>query len=254
MDFELDNNPALSFINFALAIFAYHGLTQRPYLSRIIPQRNEGAQKNSGMSWDLALATLHLLISNAQLRNNSKSKEPKPSAVAPTPPPPPPDKSKPLPQPGSSSVANLANNNNSNHSLGSGASSGRASSPAGSPGTPDRRYSGDNNPSPTPPIVVVSPDTQNDRGGHLGSPERNTLSMDHAGLGGGGATPPRVGTFNRLRSGPKDTIPMVGKPPRKQRSSRFVVTEKVEIERLPPFLGISIKPKPSYYTKLTSGS
>jgi len=30
---------------------------------------------------------------------------------------------------------------------------------------------------------------------------------------------------------------MVGKPPRKQRSSRFVVTEKVEIERLPPFMG-----------------
>lgn len=29
---------------------------------------------------------------------------------------------------------------------------------------------------------------------------------------------------------------MVGKPPRKQRSSRFVVTEKVEIERLPPFM------------------
>jgi hypothetical protein len=32
---------------------------------------------------------------------------------------------------------------------------------------------------------------------------------------------------------------MVAKPPRKQRSSRFVVTEKVEIERLPPFMGLS---------------
>ena len=30
---------------------------------------------------------------------------------------------------------------------------------------------------------------------------------------------------------------MVGKPPRKQRSSRFVVTEKVDIEKLPPFAG-----------------
>lgn len=30
---------------------------------------------------------------------------------------------------------------------------------------------------------------------------------------------------------------MVGKPPRKQRSSRFVITEKVEIEKLPPFMG-----------------
>ena len=33
---------------------------------------------------------------------------------------------------------------------------------------------------------------------------------------------------------------MVGKPPRKQRSSRFVVTEKVEIENLPPFLGMPL--------------
>lgn len=29
------------------------------------------------------------------------------------------------------------------------------------------------------------------------------------------------------------------KPPRKQRSSRFVITEKVEIEKLPPFMGPS---------------
>lgn len=48
---------------------------------------------------------------------------------------------------------------------------------------------------------------------------------------------PRTSTLTRLRAGPKDTIPMVGKPPRKQRSSRFIVTEKVDIERLPPFLG-----------------
>ena len=57
---------------------------------------------------------------------------------------------------------------------------------------------------------------------------------------GGAATPPRNTTLNRLRAGPKDTIPMVGKPPRKQRSSRFVVTEKVEIERLPAFAGALI--------------
>jgi serine/threonine-protein phosphatase 2A regulatory subunit B' len=30
---------------------------------------------------------------------------------------------------------------------------------------------------------------------------------------------------------------MVGKPPRKQRSSRFVVNEKVDIEKLPTFMG-----------------
>jgi serine/threonine-protein phosphatase 2A regulatory subunit B' len=53
----------------------------------------------------------------------------------------------------------------------------------------------------------------------------------------GEPVPPRNSTLSRLRSGPKDTIPV--KPPRKQRSSRFVITEKVEIEKLPPFMGPS---------------
>ena len=44
--------------------------------------------------------------------------------------------------------------------------------------------------------------------------------------------------ISRLRPGPKDTLPL--KPPRKQRSSRFVVTEKVEIEHLAPFMGQSL--------------
>lgn len=66
--------------------------------------------------------------------------------------------------------------------------------------------------------------------GRYGSPER-TLGPD------GQPTPPKVGQMNRLR-GPKDTIPAVGKTPRKQRSSRFYVTEKVEIEKLPSFAGM----------------
>lgn len=49
------------------------------------------------------------------------------------------------------------------------------------------------------------------------------------------AIPPKAG-LNRLRQGPKDTIPVNAKtPPRKQRSSRFHVTEKVELEKLPNF-------------------
>lgn len=66
--------------------------------------------------------------------------------------------------------------------------------------------------------------------GRYGSPER-TLGPD------GQPTPPKVGQMNRLR-GPKDTIPAVGKTPRKQRSSRFYVTEKVEIEKLPSFADV----------------
>ena len=64
------------------------------------------------------------------------------------------------------------------------------------------------------------------------SSERPSIGLD------GNATPPRPNTFNRHRPGPRDTIPIVGKPPRKQRSSRFVVTEKAEIEKLAAFNGL----------------
>ncbi|KZP24808.1 protein phosphatase 2A regulatory B subunit [Athelia psychrophila] len=162
--------------------------------------------------------------------SSSKNKEAKPGpAPTTTAPPPPPNTAKPLPQPGSSTVASNTN---------------RAPSPASaSPGTPDRRHTSDT--PGTPPIVVVSPDQGDQRGG---SPDRLSGGLDQGGLGGG-ATPPRAGTFNRLRTGPKDTIPMVGKPPRKQRSSRFVVTEKVEIERLPPFLETPPSERPQLFIK-----
>ena len=66
----------------------------------------------------------------------------------------------------------------------------------------------------------------------MGSPDRQ-LGPD------GTPTPPRAGPLNRLRGTPKDTIPIVGKTPRKQRSSRFYVSDKVEIEKLPNFQGQS---------------
>ncbi len=90
--------------------------------------------------------------------------------------------------------------------------------------TADRRYVTPGGVGAAPPIVVVSPDASGeDRLG--GEP-------------GGPITPPRLGARG-LRPAPKDTIPISGKPPRKQRSSRFVVNEKVEIERLPAFSGSS---------------
>lgn len=62
----------------------------------------------------------------------------------------------------------------------------------------------------------------------FGSPDR-PLGPD------GQPTPPKAGNpLNRLR-GPKDTIPIVGKTPRKQRSSRFHVTERVDILKLAGF-------------------
>jgi len=157
---------------------------------------------------------------NRKSSSDSSKKESKnnSSHSSSVPPPPPPNTAKPLPNPlSSNSIPSQA----------------RSSSPASSaPSTPDRRHSGDSG-SLTPPIVVVSPDSSNSnaRGPHAGVGSER-------GLDGGNATPPRNTTLNRLRAGPKDTIPIVGKPPRKQRSSRFVVTEKVEIERLPPFMGL----------------
>ncbi|TCD71891.1 Serine/threonine-protein phosphatase 2A 56 kDa regulatory subunit delta isoform [Steccherinum ochraceum] len=174
---------------------------------------------------------------------SSKTKESKATAsAAAAPPPPPPNSAKPLPQPNSalSSLSNLASNN-SNHSLpatnGSLPPSRPASSTSTAPLNNDRRYSAPDRASPAPPIVVVSPEApSNDQ-----QFERHSLGLDPI-------TPPR-NPLNRLRTGPKDTIPIVGKPPRKQRSSRFVVTEKVEIEKLPPFLETAPGERPQLFIR-----
>ncbi|KAJ8597934.1 protein phosphatase 2A regulatory B subunit [Rhizopogon salebrosus TDB-379] len=168
---------------------------------------------------------------SSQDSSSSKSKDPKSNSVAPPPPPPPPNTGKPLPQP-APGLPGASVNNSSNHSLTSqgASSSARSNSSATSVSSAtDRRYT---SPANAPPIVVVSPDPASEiapRSAPYSSPERTTIGLD------GSSTPPRANTLNRLRSGPRDTIPIVGKPPRKQRSSRFVVTEKVEIEKLAPF-------------------
>lgn len=93
-----------------------------------------------------------------------------------------------------------------------------------------------------PPIVVVSSEMPSD-------PIPPQKSSSHQ--PGEPATPPRATTTlnNRLRQAPKDTIPVVGKPPRKQRSSRFHVTEKVEIERLPAFNEVAIHDRPELFIR-----
>jgi len=102
-------------------------------------------------------------------------------------------------------------------------------------------------------------------GNPLGSPNSNSNSSAGGrslGVGGvGGLTvgmagiglegrqpgqPPKAGQLTKLRQGPRDTIPIVGKSPRKQRSSRFHVTEKVHLEKLPAFSGESRVPKSGF--------
>jgi serine/threonine-protein phosphatase 2A regulatory subunit B' len=171
-------------------------------------------------------------------RKESSSKNKDPKTVAPatnTPqqqPPPPP----PKPSVGAAVTATQHINNSvnaANHVQSS--SAARSPSPGSSSSVTslqDRsRYPVPDRVMPTPPIVVVSTEPNSE------PIERTSLQGE---LTSGLATPPRNTALNRLRSGPKDTIPIVGKPPRKQRSSRFVITEKVEIEKLPPFMGTSV--------------
>ncbi|GAA6056343.1 hypothetical protein JCM3770_000680 [Rhodotorula araucariae] len=70
----------------------------------------------------------------------------------------------------------------------------------------------------------------------------NLSQVLHGDLG----TPPKVQPIGKLKAAvggpqgtPKDTIPLA-RTPRKQRSSRVYVTEKVELERLPGFLEVPI--------------
>lgn len=93
-------------------------------------------------------------------------------------------------------------------------------------------------------------------GTQLGSVGANSLpggpALTTAELGPG--QPPKAGTLNRLRQGvaqgPKDTIPITSKtPPRKQRSSRFHVTEKVELEKLPNFGEVVPADRPELFVR-----
>ena len=182
------------------------------------------------------------LRKSSQDSSSSKSKDSKSQpAPASAPLPPPPNSTKPLPQlvPVAQSLPGASVNNTTNHSLPAQTQTSYNRAPPPVPAqssAPDRRYNS-NQPPLIPPIVVVNSDPAPDpapRSGQFGSPERTSLGLD---VPGSNATPPRANTLSRLRSGPRDTIPIAGKPPRKQRSSRFVVREQVEIERLAPFSG-----------------
>ncbi|CAG8728770.1 3850_t:CDS:10, partial [Funneliformis caledonium] len=95
--------------------------------------------------------------------------------------------------------------------------------------------SSDNSNAPT--IVVVNAGEQR---GHATPPE-NTAPLSPAGnphKSHSKEEPPKRDPLNRLKGTPKDVIP-ISKAPRRQRSSRFHVTEKVELEKLPNFNEVS---------------
>ncbi|KAJ3022788.1 Serine/threonine-protein phosphatase 2A 56 kDa regulatory subunit delta isoform [Thoreauomyces humboldtii] len=59
---------------------------------------------------------------------------------------------------------------------------------------------------------------------------------------------PKSGPLNRLKNTPKDTVPL-SKAPRRQRSSRFHVTEQVELEKLPGFKDVLPAERPELLIK-----
>ncbi|KAJ3053096.1 hypothetical protein HK097_005039 [Rhizophlyctis rosea] len=76
-----------------------------------------------------------------------------------------------------------------------------------------------------------------------------------AGIGAVGHPPrpgdkeiPKSGPLNRLKNQPKDTIP-ISKTPRRQRSSRFHVTEKVDLEKLANFKDVGAGERQDLFVK-----
>eukprot|EP00158_Paraphelidium_tribonemae_P005414 Partr_v1_DN27321_c0_g1_i8_m46381 putative Protein phosphatase 2A regulatory B subunit (B56 family) len=91
---------------------------------------------------------------------------------------------------------------------------------------------------PTPIIQVedTTPQSQQGRKTNTFIDHNDNMELGSPVGHGGGSTKdvPKSGPINRLKNAPKDSIP-ISKTPRRQRSSRFHVTEKVELEKLPAF-------------------
>ncbi|CAO3591151.1 unnamed protein product [Absidia cylindrospora] len=109
--------------------------------------------------------------------------------------------------------------------------SNRQSTPSAPPPPPTSAAPA--SPSAAPSIVVVNTETHHDM-----TKPRPTGSVSFMHNGGGGKSTerdiPKTGALNRLKNAPKDQIP-ISKAPRRQKSSRFYVTEKVQLERSPAF-------------------
>ncbi|KAG9019660.1 hypothetical protein FRB90_012006 [Tulasnella sp. 427] len=211
--------------------------------------------------------SLQLRKTSAESTSSSKStkQQPAPGSAQPGSIPPPPPAKNNLPGVASSNASTLstASSSSSSSSAASPAvtslhnihtsSSGPSSSstlPAGA-ANPERRYpaAGPNGSSnlnglpAAPPSIVVSTSTE--------MPSDPMPLQSPLGKSMGAETPPRASTLNRLRSPqgtPKDTIPLV-KPPRKQRSSRFVTPERVDIEKLPSFSEVAHTDRPELFVR-----
>ncbi|RUS13062.1 phosphatase 2A regulatory B subunit-domain-containing protein [Jimgerdemannia flammicorona] len=97
------------------------------------------------------------------------------------------------------------------------------------------RQSSELPPSPAPPSIVVS--TAADPNADVSGPQTPSGSVSFApgtNMKSGERDIPKSGPLNRLKNASKDQIP-VSKTPRRQKSSRFVIKEKVDLEKTPNF-------------------
>ncbi|KAF9402519.1 hypothetical protein BGZ94_004889, partial [Podila epigama] len=124
---------------------------------------------------------------------------------------------------------NNVNSNNMHLQTGNSNSPFRNNAPGGPHGAPSVHDQRDNNP---PTIVILNAEPQEQL--LLDS----QFSVQHPttppGKSTGEKEMPKSGPINRMKNSPKDAIP-ISKTPRRQRSSRFHVTERVTLERLQGF-------------------
>lgn len=82
----------------------------------------------------------------------------------------------------------------------------------------------------------------------LSNSEGSTTSSKMNSETGGGREIPKSGPINRLKNHPKETVP-ISKSPKRQRSSRFHVTERVELEKLPNLKDVPPSERPELLLK-----
>ncbi|KAJ3118572.1 hypothetical protein HDU96_000524 [Phlyctochytrium bullatum] len=76
-------------------------------------------------------------------------------------------------------------------------------------------------------------------------------SVAHKAGAEGNREVPKSGALNRIKNSPKDAIP-ISKTPRRQRSSRFHVTERVELEKLVSFKDVGASERQELFLKKIS--
>ncbi|CAG8460088.1 3770_t:CDS:10 [Ambispora gerdemannii] len=152
----------------------------------------------------------------------------------------------------------LRKTNDSNSGGGSNTSNGKSggssskSSGKNSVSSPSSSTSSNNsdNSGPTPTIVVVTAD-QRQAHAQAGVDAAAPLSPASNHKSHSKDEPPKRDPLNRLKNTPKDVIP-ISKAPRRQRSSRFHVTERVELEKLPNFNEVSVDKRQELFLKKLS--